>query len=199
MLWSSVSIPGKPALLIVDTSHNLHGWESRFCDRIYSSLRKRGLCLKSEGPVRVHGPDELEPHLLEPYLKDDQGLNSILLLGHGTEEALTPGERMGAYWAWLAAREWLPPLLLAVCTWESYDPALTDRVLGASGGFAPMAVAQKSPLSPREAGLYFLKFFTELDLHSEDAVTGRMVWFSDSKARELLKRRRLPGLVGARC
>jgi hypothetical protein len=179
--------------MIVDASHNLHGWESRFCDRIYSSLRKRGLCLKSEGPVGVHGPDELEPHL------EDAGLNSVLLLGHGTEEGLAPGERMGAYWAWLAAREWLPPLLLAVCTWESYDPALTDRVLGASDGFAPMAVAQRSPLSPREAGLYFLKFFTELDLHSEEAITGRMVWFSDSKARELLKRRRLPGLLAVRC
>ena len=191
MLWSSASIPGKPALLIVDASGDVQGWESQFCDRIYSSLRKRGLDLKSEGPVRVREPGELSPHLR------DAGLNSILLLGHGGGG--TSGEGIEAYWSWLAEREGLPPLLLAVCTWESHAPALTDRVLGGSDGFAPLSVAQKSPLGPREAGLYFLKFFTELDLHSEDAITGRMVWFSDSKARELLKRRRLPGLVGVRC
>ncbi len=192
MLWSSASIPGKPALLVVDASGDVQGWESQFCDRIYSSLRKRGLGLKSDGPVRVREPGELAPHL-----KAGAGLNSVLLLGHGAGGASAEG--VGAYWSWLAGQEGLPPLLLAVCTWESHDPALTDRVLGGSDGFAPLAVAQKSPLGPREAGLYFLKFFTELDLHSEDAITGRMVWFSDSKARELLKRRRLPGLVGVRC
>jgi hypothetical protein len=194
MLWSSASIPGSPALLVIDTSHNLHGWESEFSDRIYSGLRKRGLCLKSEGPVRVDSPEELAPHL-----KDAAGLNSILLLGHGIEESLAPDERLEAYWEWLDGQDWLSPLLSAVCMWESYDPGLSERILAASDGFAPMAVAQKSPLSPREAGLYFLKFFTELDLHSKEAITGRMVWFSDSKARELLKRRRLPGVVGARC
>ena len=193
MLWSSASIPGRPALLVVDASHNLHGWESEFCDRLHSSLRKRGLCLKSESPVRVDSPEELVQHL------KDAELNSILLLGHGTEAILPPGETIEAYWEWLDAQEWLPPILSAVCTWEDYDAALSERILAASDGFAPMAVAQKSPLSPREASLYFLKFFTELDLHSEDAITGRMVWFSDSKARELLKRRRLPGVLAARC
>ena len=194
MLWSSASIPGKPALVVVDASLDLHGWESQFCDRLYSILKKRNLCLKSDGPVRVKAPGELEPHL-----KGAGAFNSILLLGHGDQEGPGPSKGVGAYWSWLASQEWLPPLLLAVCTWESHDPALSDRILGGSDGFAPLAVAQKSPLSPREAGLYFLKFFTELDLHSKEAVTGRMVWFSDSKARELLKRRRLPGLVGARC
>ena len=194
MLWSSASIPGKPALLIVDASRNLHGWESQFCDRIYSSLSKRGIRLTSEGPVRARDARELDSRL-----KDGAAFNCILLLGRGTGEGLASGEGVGEYWHWLAAQQWLPPLLLAVCTWESYDPALTDRILGGSDGFAPMAVAQKSPLDPREAGLYFLKFFTELDLHSEEAITGRMVWFSDSKARELLKRRRLPGLLAVRC
>ena len=44
-----------------------------------------------------------------------------------------------------------------------------------------------------------LKFFTEMGLHSSDDITGKMVWFSCSKARELLRRRRLVGKVGVRC
>ena len=194
MLWSSASIPGRPALLVVDASHNLHGWESEFCDRLYAGLRRRGLCLKSEEPVRVTQPGQLAP-----LLEGASPFNSILLLGHGVEEGLAEDARLDGYWEWLNRQEGLPQLLLAVCMWESYDAALSEKVLDTRDGFAPLAVAQKSPLTVREASLYFLKFFTELDLHSADEITGRMAWFADSKARELLKRRRLPGVVGARC
>ena len=54
-------------------------------------------------------------------------------------------------------------------------------------------------LTPREAGLYFLKFFIELHLHAPSEISGRMVWFSASKAAALLRRRGLPGTVGLRC
>ena len=53
-------------------------------------------------------------------------------------------------------------------------------------------------MSGREGGLFLLKFFTELDLHSEVNMTGRMAWFSWSKASELLKRRQLTGRFGLR-
>lgn len=194
MLWSSASIPGRLALLVIDASHNLDGWESEFCDRLHAVLRKRGLCLKSEEPVRVTQPGQLAP-----LLEGASPFNSILLLGHGVEDRLAPDSRLQAYWDWLDRQEGLPKVLLTVCMWESYDPGLSERILSASDGFAPMAVVQKSALSARAAGLYFLKFFTELELHSAEAITGRMVWFSDSKARELVKRRRLQGVVGARC
>ena len=82
---------------------------------------------------------------------------------------------------------------------EDYDPETTHDILKSPTNFAPLAVAQGSPLTPREAGLFFLKFFIELDLHSSDEISGRMVWFSWSKARELLRRRRLTGVVEVRC
>ena len=44
-----------------------------------------------------------------------------------------------------------------------------------------------------------MEFFTELELHFEDSITGKMVWFSGSKARELLRRGRLLGKSGVRC
>ena len=53
-------------------------------------------------------------------------------------------------------------------------------------------------MTGREGGLFFLKFFTELHLHSEVDMTGRMAWFSWSKATALLKRRRLKGSFGLR-
>jgi hypothetical protein len=56
-----------------------------------------------------------------------------------------------------------------------------------------------SPMSAREAGLFYLKFFTELNLHSKDHISGKMVWFSFSKAKEFLKRRRYSAKFGARC
>ncbi len=37
-----------------------------------------------------------------------------------------------------------------------------------------------------------LKKLRVVDLHAHDSITGKMVWFSYSKARELLKRRHLP-------
>ena len=106
---------------------------------------------------------------------------------------------MASYWAWLNSQVELPPLVFAACTWESYDPSVSREILESPDTFAPLALAPQSPLTPREASLFLLKFFTELDLHSTDSITGRMVWFSHSKARELLRRRRLAGKVGLRC
>ena len=52
-------------------------------------------------------------------------------------------------------------------------------------------------MSVRAAGLFFMKFFVELDMHSEaaDSMTGKMVWFGHSKAREILRRRNYEGRV----
>ena len=112
---------------------------------------------------------------------------------------MAPGANLASYWSWLNSDVELPTVLFATCTWESYDPAVSKEILECSSSFAPLAIAPQSPLTAREAGLYFLKFFTELDLHSTDKITGRMVWFACSKARELLKRRRLAGKFGLRC
>ena len=194
MLWSSVSIPGKPGILMVDASQDRNEWESAFCARLFTSMRRRGLVLLGDAPARIEDPEELAEHL-EP----DGALNCILLLGHGEGAPTAAAVTVRSCWEWLSRRSDLAPKLFAACTWESYDPDGSREILESPTTFAPLALAQQSPLTPREASLYYLKFFTELELHSEAAITGRMVWFSGSKAKELLRRRRLPGTVGVRC
>ena len=89
------------------------------------------------------------------------------------------------------------PLFLSVCSLGGADPQMAEDVLAGDG--APLAVVQEGPMTARAAGLYFLKLYTELSIHSEDSITGKMLWFSAAKAKELLKRRRLDGKVGVRC
>ena len=192
-MWSSESIPGKPTILMVDASSNVDGWESEFCDRLFTSMSRRGIQLKGSSPVRVKSPEELLPHL-EPR----DAFNCIFLFGHDKEDSGSHGSNLSSYWAWLNTDAGLSGVLFAACSWEDYDSELSREILEAGESFAPMALAPQSVLTPREASLFFLKFFTELNLHSTDSITGRMVWFACSKARELLRRRRLPGKVGAR-
>ena len=179
-------------MLLVDASRNLAGWESEFCDRLFTAMARRGLGLVGSGSLRVGGPQQLEPHL-----RALESGTCLLLVGHGEETAPSAAVEMQSYVAWLKAN--VPgPKLLAVCSWQHYDPALSAELLKAPSDFAPLALAQQSPVTAREAGLFFLKFFSELYLHSEDQISGRMAWFSWSKAKELLNRRRLEGSFGVR-
>ena len=104
-----------------------------------------------------------------------------------------------AYWEWLSQHQGLDPKLLAVCTWEDHNAETSESILASEANVASLAIAPQSPLSPRAAGLFYMKFFTALGDHSSDSITGRMVWFSCSKAKELLRRRRLAGQIGMRC
>jgi hypothetical protein len=156
-------------------------------------MQRRNLLLQGSAPVRAEQPKDLLP-----YLESQEAFNCVLLLGHGDVEEALPQAKLRNYWDWFNSQVHLPKLF-AACTWESYDPEVSQEILQSPNTFAPLALAPQSPLTPREAGLFILKFFTEMDLHSSNSVTGRMVWFSCSKARELLRRRRLPGKVGVRC
>ena len=194
MMWSSTSIPGKPTILMVDGSGNRDGWEEEFCDRLFASMRKRQLSLVGDGPVRVLSPGELASHLAA-----SESFNCLLLLAHGTGDQAAPHARFGAYWEAFRDQSARPDVLLGGCMWESYDTEVAQSILKSSDGFPCLAVVQESDLTPRAASLFLLKFFAELDLHSSEAITGRMVWFSWSKAKEILRRRRLEGKMGVRC
>ena len=65
--------------------------------------------------------------------------------------------------------------------------------------FAPIAVVPKMGVTPREMGLFCLKFFAELSLHSGNQITGKMAWFSVAKAREMMRRRGFATSFGLRC
>lgn len=194
MLWSSVSIPGKLRVLIVDASGDVGGWESELFARLFTSMKRRGLHLIGSAPARAKHPADMLPDL-EPQ----DTCNTILLFSRGEGQGVPAGAGLGSYWSWLNSQSGLAPKLFAVCPWESYDPEVCRQILESPETFAPLAIAPQSPVTPRDANLYLLKFFTELHLHSDDTITGRMVWFSASKARELLRRRRLTGKFGTRC
>ena len=192
MFWSQITIPGKPRLLVVDGSRNVLGWESQFCDRISNVLVRKEVDLVAGGAVRIDRPEELAP------LIRDQQANCIFLLCHGYSQG-DQTVTLEDYWKWLAGQNGLTETLLAVCTYEGHDPETAQAIIDAGDSFAKLAVAQQSDMSLRAAGLFYMKLFTELDLHAYDSITGKMVWFSHSKAREILKRRNLPGRMGLRC
>ena len=73
------------------------------------------------------------------------------------------------------------PKLFALCTQDSHDPEASHAILAVRDTFARFAIVPQLPLSPRAAGLFSKKFFTELDFHANDSMTGKMVRFSHSK------------------
>ncbi|MCH8350080.1 MAG: hypothetical protein IIB29_07490 [Chloroflexi bacterium] len=143
--------------------------------------------------MRARNPEDLA----EPW-RDQDSFNCIFLACHGKATQAGP-TGLVAYWDWLSNQQGLDPKLLAVCTWEDHDADTSESILASEDNVASLAIAPQSPLSPRAAGLFYMKFFTELGDHSSDSINGRMVWFSCTKARELLRRRRLPGQIGMRC
>ena len=192
MLWSQTTIPDKRGLLVIDGCANDQGWESEFCSRLFNVFRRKGMTLVGDKPLNVNRPQDLSE-----ALQDQSAFNCVFLISHPSQTA--EASKLSSYWDWLSSLEELEPKLLAVCTFEDHDPNTSQAILTAEDSFARFAVVPKSPLTPRAAGLFFMKFFTELDFHAPDSITGRMVWFSHAKARELLRRRRLPGEIGMRC
>ena len=180
-MWSQVSIEGRPRLLVVNACAEVGGDEAEFCRRLFGALRRRGVDVVGQGPLDVADAGAVLASADRP--------NCLFLLAEGgsAEES----------WAHLRQRV-QKPLFLSVCSLGGADPQVAENVL-AGGGVAPLAVVQEGSMTARAAGLYFLKLYTELSLHSEDSITGKMLWFSAAKARELLKRRRLEGKVGVRC
>ena len=192
-MWSQTIIPGEPRLLIVDGSGDVQGWEAEFCDRIWNVLARKGFRLVGEAPLRARNPEDLA----EPF-RDQDSFNCLFLACHG-KATHSDHSSLASYWDWLSQHQGLDPKLLAVCTWEDHDADTSESILESGNNVASLAIAPQSPLSPRAAGLFYMKFFTELGDHSSDSINGRMVWFSCTKARELLRRRRLPGQIGMRC
>ena len=191
-MWSATSIDGGPRLLLIDGSQDLAGWEAAFCDRLFKGLKRR-LAMVGEGPVRTGGPEGLLEY--EGALGQ---ANCFVVVAHGSETSPPAWARLLGYWAWLDANV-RGPRLFAGISWQSYSAQLRETVLSAGQTFAPLALVPQRPVSFREAGLYLLKFFTELALHSGEQITGKMVWFSASKAQELMRRRGFGSAFGVRC
>ena len=92
MLWSQTTILGRPRLLVVDGSRNHQGWEAEFCSRIFNVLRRKGMDLVGEGPLKADRPQDLSEALL------DQGaFNCIFLVGHGSQ--VPEDSTQSSFWA----------------------------------------------------------------------------------------------------
>ena len=172
-MWSSVTIQGVPRILIADLTQNSQGWEFTFSNRLCLALEKSELHVK-----RIEQVVELQQF----------DFNCLLVFAHSRSNFLDT----------LRSQQ-LPQYLLAVCGTDDFDRQLSESVLKSTPAITPLAIAPLSSVTPREAGLFYLKFFTELKLHSKEDISGKMVWFSFSKAKELLKRRRYTGRLGVRC
>lgn len=191
--WSDVTVPGRPHVLAIDACANANGWEADSASRVVASIDRRHIPVVSGGPVAITGPDQIAQALAS---SDDY--NAILLFARADAEVGDAG--VSQYWEALRSELQGEEKLLAVCTWDSSDEAVAAQILESPETFAHIAVAQQTPLSVRGAGLFFMKFFAEVDLHSEstESMTGKMVWFGHSKAREILRRRKIDGRVGLR-
>jgi len=160
-------------------------------DRFFSSLKRSGLQVNGEAPIHVTQIQELEPFL-------SQHFNCMILFSHGKQENVPPDAQLKTHWDWLQAHPNLAPKLFAACMCQFYDAEITREILQSHQTFAPIAVVPQSSATPRETGLFLLKFFTELNLHSQDNISGKMAWFSFSKATALLKKRRYTAKFGLR-
>ena len=165
-MWSSVSIPGVPRILMIDVTG-----EYAFSDRLYQSLKKSGLQMEADAPL--HSMSQI----------GDYQFNCLLIFAHSENDVPKIID---------------PSCLLAICS-TGFDVKSGEAILKSNPPIAPIVITPLSTMSLREAGLFYLKFFTELKLHSTDSISGKMVWFSFSKAKELLKRRRYPATFGVRC
>lgn len=194
MIWSQITIPGKPRLLLIDGTRNAGGWEREFSQRMFTVFQRKGLGLLGETPIQSSHPQDLGE-----ILKDQDAFNCLFLICHGEGSDVPEESKLAAYWDWLSHSNLTTPKLFAVCTFETPDPETSRLILSAQESFAKIAIVPGSSLSQRAAGLFYLKFFTELDLHADNSIMGKMVWFSQAKAKELLKKRNLPGQFEVRC
>ena len=194
MFWSQITIPNKPKLLVIDIRSSHPRPEETLCDKVFNVLSRKGIPLTSKEPFRPSEPDQLAE-----AINTNSGFNCLLLICESDLQNPQPAYTLKDYWSWLSVYQGLPPSLVAMCTPDTYDEHTSKSVLEQQNSFAQIAIAPKSTLNIRASGLFYMKFFTELDLHAHDSITGRMVWFSHSKAREILRRRKLEGQMGIRC
>lgn len=187
-MLSTTAIERPLILLVVDCTGASEGTEADVAPRLLAVLAKRGVALGDAQPIVV-----ADGAGLEDYAVALAAASCVVLLGDG---ALHPGACLDV-WRWLDAHVDRPALIVA-CQFGDHDPALADAILKTKPAFAPIALAQQSPATPRAVALFCLKFLAELDLHTDDRITGRMAWFAHKKAAELVKRRELYAAFGLR-
>ena len=182
--WGDASIEGRPRVLTIDITANREGWEHDSAHRVHAGMLRRNISVAVDEPLMGATSE------LARLINGAGEFNAMLLL-------CRPEDNDAAEQIWSQLQEITTDALLAICTWDVAEPVLASEVDESIGLFGQLAVVQESSMTVRGAGLFFMKFFAELDLHSEstESMTGKMVWFGHSKAREILRRRNYEGRV----
>ena len=175
-------------LLLIDATGNAGGFEWETSARLLSALGRRGVALVDVEPLKVEDVSDIGRRV-----DALAAATCVVLLA---SEQGPPGRGL-AVWEWIGSNA-AGPKLAAVCQWGAPDPSLADAVLTVPTSWAPIRIAQETAAGPREGGLFLLKFLAEMDLHSDERMTGRMAWFAWRKADELVKRRRMAVRFGLR-
>ena len=175
-------------VLLIDATGNVGGFEWETSSRLLSALGRRGVALVDVEPLKVEDVSDIG--------RRTDALSTATCVVLLASEQGPPGRGL-AVWEWIGSNV-AGPKLAAVCQWGAQDPALTDAVLKAPSAWAPIGIAPETAVGPREGGLFLLKFLTEMDLHSDERMTGRMAWFAWRKADELVKRRGMAVRFGLR-
>jgi hypothetical protein len=185
---STTSIERPLKLLLVDATNNEEDWEYEVATKLLAVLGKRGVALVEALPLQVASASELDI-----YHESLEAASCVVLLGssHGSPDVCLDS------WNWLGTHI-TDSTLAVVCLWGEPNQSLTELILKSHPAWAPVALAQESNVAPRDGALFLLKFITELELHSDSRMTGRMAWFAWKKAAELLKRRGLDARFGLR-
>ncbi len=194
MFWSEITIPGEPKVMFIDACQNVQGWETDFGDRTAKVLMRKDTKLLEDRVIRINSRSEIIPKLLE---KDS--FNTIFLLCHEGESRISQELQLKNLWDWIVKSAQLSPKLFVACTCDYVEAKVSESILENKDAFSQLALVPQLQLPIRSAGLFFMKFFSELQLHAQESITGKMVWFSHSKAREILRRRNLSGKIGLKC
>ena len=125
--------------MFVDATQNIQGWEHEFSDRLYKSLQRSDLQMSGDTALRVSNFQELK---LNEFV-----FNCMILFAHAELEYSLPRIDSG---------------LLAILSSPDFDPRVSEEVLKSTPPIAAIAIAPLSAMTAREAGLFYLKFFTEL-------------------------------------
>ncbi|MSQ33895.1 MAG: hypothetical protein EXR60_05715 [Dehalococcoidia bacterium] len=174
-------IPGKPTVLLLDATRNSGGWESELTDRCFKAMRRRQVRLSGDGPWRPTRAEDLEGVL---SAADD--FNCLFLLAHGRGDGTPPSSDGRSYWGRLLLHPELSEKLLALCVFQPHDASLSQEVLQ-PGAWGRIALAPTAEITARDAIIFFVKFFYELDLHSRSSITSAMAQFAYFKAGRLVK------------
>ena len=87
----------------------------------------RGVGMVADAPMRVGQPDDLRTHA-----RALESSTCLVLIAHGSGDHRGPAAADARdYWRWLTANV-AGPKLVAVCSWASYEPGLTEEILAAS-------------------------------------------------------------------